>query len=1424
MGWEGPAHPRPPWLGHLMALAVSLLLTCEPGVPWNVVVFAQTSDQVTSGATRQSTHNSSFPASLKSSVGLPGSTALTPSLSTGDNSTETTLEIDSGPTGTSLPQDTSVGVTKVKKSVLPFAFSVKTRATPASVVQERTTQSPKIIFSVLPESTSREMANSEQTLSPTSSPQANGTPSRNSSTEIMIPGFSSLRISSTEGTFTREASTDTHIADPTNSQVTYKYTALTDISTVEDNRTESTWNTKHLPAVTAASTETNTDLTVSKKIVSMSIVSSETTTADSRTLGNTNPLLRTFSSSLFESSPIGTSHSWGDTSLELNLLNTRHPFSSEPSFARDMKITVSMPLLSSASALGDKVSGSNTFSVQRVTSSMTTRAPESTKRTEPDSVVFLSRTLSTVATSAKRVRSSTPSSSEEGTAGSVQALSTSSETTDMPTIPTARALASEWSAGPKTVSITSVTGVKATSPSTTSVLQETHTLLSTAGKEIKETLKASIALPDTSGLGRENSLATTSVLTPGFITADSRVTSSTQVSSSHLLKKLRKTHSTSARHSTNTAAPESFVGSITCLSTTPKTVSWTSVETVQHFTESQQMQLTDTGTGTETVKYPALTDVQAFTTLSTYITEIPGFNTPETVFSKRTSQGETSTDTLPIEATTGPETGHITVPTLISMTGSSSRWSSWGTRILPTGATASSETNNDLTMTMKSDLINTSPVEKRWASKSNVQGERKTSFETNSLTNHVTSNTEIPDNKKQTGSELISKDAGHQHYSHESTSAGDIMEITSVPLLPSASNFGGQVSGISALSVQTVTSSLTSETRKTTERTEPNSAVSMSTTLSPAATSAERVRSTSSSRALSTPSGEGTAGGIHTLGTSSETTDAVTIPAARTLASEWPGGPRTFRITSTSGVKATSPSDSQDTRTHVSMTGNETQENLNASMTAPDTFPGRENNVATTLVPTPRFTTADSRLAGATQVPSSPPLRMLRATHSTSARHGTSTAAPGDTELSRMPISLTPTTVSRTSADTAQYVSDPKHTSSADTSPGMATSISVAAPVTASLVSLVASGHTTPRTSSPEAASPRETPSDTLTVETATGPHTDQFIPPTAISATSGSSTGRNQGTPHLLTGGTASSEAATDLTLAGKSASMFTSTAETKVASSSSGPGGTDPSLVMLSSKTPETLSTENADSRAGTSRGLTTPRTGRRFPSHESTSAGDIMEITSVPLLPSASNFGGHVSGIGALSVQTVTSSLTSETRKTTERTEPNSAVSMSTTLSPAATSAERVRSTSSSRALSTPSGEGTAGGIHTLGTSSETTDAVTIPAARTLASEWPGGPRTFRITSTSGVKATSPSDSQDTRTHVSMTGNETQENLNASMTAPDTFPGRENNVATTLVPTPRFTTADSRLAGATQVPSSPPLRMLRATHSTSAEARHQ
>ncbi|XP_039713338.1 mucin-16-like isoform X4 [Pteropus medius] len=1229
MGWEGPAHPRPPWLGHLMALAVSLLLTCEPGVPWNVVVFAQTSDQVTSGATRQSTHNSSFPASPNSSVatlldsgfssrstktpaafpirnfreprssaaatstqrtvlrpapqeanvdpsmlkptGLPGSTALTPSLSTGDSSTETTLEIDSGPTGTSLPQDTSVGMTVAKKSVLPFTSSAKTRATPASLVQERATQSLKMIFSVLPASTARETASSEQTPSPTSSPRANGTPSGNSSTEIMVPRFGSLRISSIEGTFTREASTDTHIAEPTNSQVAYKYT---DISAMEDNRTESTWDTKHLPAVTAASTETNRDLTVSKKIVPMSMISSETTTADSHALGNTNPLLRTLSSSLFESSPIGTSHSWGDTGLELNQLNNRHPFSSpEPSFAGDMKISVSVPLLSSASALGDKVSGSSTFSVQRVTSSMTTGAPESTKRTEPNSVVSLSRTLSTVATSTKRVRSATSSPSGEGTAGSVHALSTSSETTDIPTIPTARDLASEWSGGPRTVSITSVTGVKATSP-TTSVSQETHTHLSTASKENKETLNAPMALPETSGLRRENSLATTSVLTPGFITADSKVTSSTQVFSSDLLKKLRNTHSTSARHSSSTAAPEDSELSRMPMSLTPTTVSWTSADTAQDVSDPRHTWSADTSPGMKTS-----IRVAAPVTTSLVSLVVSGATTPRTSSTEAASPRETSSDALTVATTTGPTTDQFIPPTGISATSGSSTRRNRGPTHLLTGGTASSETATDLTSAMKSASVFTSTAETVVASSSSGPGGTSPSLMTVSSEMPETLSTGNPDSRAGTSWGLTTPHTGHHFSSHEPASAGDIMEITSVPPLPSASTLGDKVSGFSTFSVRTVTSSMTTETHKATERTEPNSAVSLSTTLSPAATSADRVRSTRSSLAVSSPSAPGTAGSIHTLSASSEATGTLTIPTAGTSASEWPSDPRTLSLASDFGMYTTfSPSIHSTllgTNIRAFTPADVSKGNLNSSVSPESSASRMKSTLAFTAAPTQDFSTMDTQTSLTPLSFSSHLVSELRASSNDSVTDSINRALPKTSHLLKILAFASTAMTSQANIGSFNYSTAPRNSTGSENSTKAETApTTVSASASSLSATMGITRSTSPTTRSMEGTSFREPTIATFMTETISDLASGFSTVSTNIASTMGYDNERRLRTTQMPTGTTTSSETSTDLTLAKESIPVSISSSQSMGAPSSSTPGG-ESQLVGTFSDSPYHLTT---------------------------------------------------------------------------------------------------------------------------------------------------------------------------------------------------------------------------------------------------------
>ncbi|XP_074194810.1 mucin-16-like [Rhinolophus sinicus] len=730
MGWEGPAHRRPRRLEPLMAVAVSVLI-CGPGVPWNAVVFAQIPKQVASGTSRPSTDNSSFPASLPSSVGLPGSTASTRSLSTGQSSMEATLEVDSGPPGTSLPQDVSVGVTTKKEGILPFTFPAKTTASPTSLGQAGATQSLAMMYSALPESTSREMTNSEQRTSPSSRPQANGTPSQNSSTERMVPEFSSLRTSSTDGPLAREASTDTHREETTDGPLTDKYTDLTDIPVMEDSRPGSIQDTEHLPAAIPASTDTSTDLTVSKKNVPKSIISSEPQTAGAHTPGNTDRLFENPSSSVLESTPTGTPEGWGRNRLELTQMNMAHPFSSpDPRSAADTVENTRVPLLSSASAVGDKVSGPSTFSVQRVTASVTTGTPETTGSPQPNSDVPLSMTISNAATGAERVRSTTSpqarlAPSAEGTAGSVHTLSTSSDTADPPSVPTARTGASEWSGGPRNASLASVSGINTTfSPSSHSTSVVTNTHLFIPGDESKETLRPSVSQSETSAFRVTSPFAIPSAPAHDFPNMDTPTSLPALSSPSHLVSGLRGTSHDSVMNSTSTAipntshrlrnwafpsvaaTPQADTGTFN-YSSAPGNTSWP--ETSSNFDTGSP--LTQSTVPASATPLPATVGVTRFTS-------------PTTSSMARTSLRRTSTAILATESTSGPDTVPFTDSTNLTTTRGYDSEGRLGTNHLPTGSTSPSETSTDVTVAKERVPIPVSPSQSMGADASSTP-ERK---------------------------------------------------------------------------------------------------------------------------------------------------------------------------------------------------------------------------------------------------------------------------------------------------------------------------------------------------------------------------------------------------------------------------------------------------------------------------------------------------------------------------------------------------------------------------------------------------------------------------------------------------------------------------------------------------------------------------
>lgn len=181
---------------------------------------------------------------------------------------------------------------------------------------------------------------------------------------------------------------------------------------------------------------------------------------------------------------------------------------------------------------------------------------------------------------------------------------------------------------------------------------------------------------------------------------------------------------------------------------------------------------------------------------------------------------------------------------------------------------------------------------------------------------------------------------------------------------------------------------------------------------------------------------------------------------------------------------------------------------------------------------------------------------------------------------------------------------------------------------------------------------------------------------PTEISQTGDSNTRTSQDMTYPTTRDTASSETTTHLTPAVSSAPVSMATAVITAAPGSSAPAGTTPTPSKVSSAIPEVLSTGNPGSGEPSSWGLTPSTSRHHFFSPETGPAGDIMKSTSPPLLMSTSIPDGTASGLGTSSDLTFTSSVHTETSETTAKTEPSSASPLSSTLSNAETSTERVR----------------------------------------------------------------------------------------------------------------------------------------------------
>ncbi|KAI4569372.1 hypothetical protein MJT46_006666 [Ovis ammon polii x Ovis aries] len=1079
-----------------------------------------------------------------------------------------------------------------------------------------------------------------------------------------------------------ETSSDTPTLEATAGPTPEETTPSTEITRTGDSDTRTGQDTTPLP--TAATAPSGTAVGVTPALASAPVsMWRAVTTLDP---GSSAPGGTISISSKTSSKMPGKPDSKEGTSQVLTVSNAEHHFSSpDTSPPGDLMTPTSVPLFLSTSISDPTRSPSSPASDHRVASSKDTEAPGSTERTEPNPAFPLSETSSHTETSGERVRGMTsplghPSPPGEGTARSVFTPSTSPDATDSPGISTASTLAWEGSSEPGTRSSLQVPREKTTSPSTTAISKETNIHPSLTGNETKETFTGSTAPPEVSVPERERNWMTASAPAPNLSTADSRETSTTQVSPSPPGRELRSPHTIPERHIPSTAPPESSDFPRTPVSSTSTEASRGSAGTGQHLPGSQLTRRTETSPGTK-----ILTSETGPVTISPVTWGAVGSTTPRSSSTETASPRETSSDTPIPEATTRQTTKEFTSPTEISRTGDRDTRTSQDTTYLTNRDTASSETTTHLTLPTSNIPVSMATTVPTVAPGSSAPA--RTSPTTSKVSSKMPEmlSTRKQDSREGTSQVLTPSNPGHQYWtsnpghqpSPNSTPAGDSRIPTSPPLLLSTSAPDDTTSWIGAASDHTVASSMLTET---TAKTEPSSAFPIFQTPTDAETGAQRVRGTTFPLGHPSPSGEGTARTVLVPSTSPDAKDSSPITTASTLVSEVSAGLATLGITQVLGVKTTSPSTtsvSEETSTHPSMTEKHTREPLTAPVAPSVTSaPGRENNSATTSAPSPGFSSTDSKGTSSIQLSKSHPEWELRTPHTTSERHSPSTTAPESSSISRTLDSSTPSEEMWTSAGTSEPSTEPQSTWGAETSPTEETLATETGPIHTSLAQWMVSESTEPSTSFTETASPGETSSDTPTLEATAGPTPEETTPSTEITRTGDSDTRTGQDMTSPTSRDTASSETITHLTPAISSAPVSVATAVITVAPGSSAPAGTSPTSSKLSSTVPEVLSTANPDSGKPSSWGLTPSTSRHHFLSSESSPAGNIMKSTSPPLLMSTSILDGTASGLGTFSDLKFTSSAHTETPETTAKTEPSSASPLSSTLSNAGTSTERVR----------------------------------------------------------------------------------------------------------------------------------------------------
>ncbi|XP_040305732.1 mucin-16 isoform X2 [Herpailurus yagouaroundi] len=373
----------------------------------------------------------------------------------------------------------------------------------------------------------------------------------------VVPGFSSLKTSSTEGVSVWQPSTD----NP-RGPATVPSGPSTRMQPTEGNGGERKSGTTHLPIGTASPPETSTHASLAKESRWVSTSASQSTGASSsRTVRRTSHLAGPLSGAPYDLSSGGLTVSGDETS---------------PPLAPETTAVHSPDNSSSSAASVAPVPVATTFLAQKVTASTVAGTAEASKWDMPIS----SRTSSSLSNSPASadtgrgvsVPLATPSSapSVEPSEESVATSGTRPEPTDSPGV-----LLREVQTSPESHTPLVSPSVKATTAVSIAKM-ETDEISYSSGSPPVMSLPGKIG---TSGTG-----ASATYVPP----PDPMVTRSAQVSSSHLVKELRTTD-TYAR--TESASPAADAGSPqiprTPSPTSPDRMAGASTDTAERFTGSQ---------------------------------------------------------------------------------------------------------------------------------------------------------------------------------------------------------------------------------------------------------------------------------------------------------------------------------------------------------------------------------------------------------------------------------------------------------------------------------------------------------------------------------------------------------------------------------------------------------------------------------------------------------------------------------------------------------------------------------------------------------------------------------------------------------------------------------------------------------------------